>query len=271
MSVAVDLRDAHGNPATQATETILWDLVKPELTITSAQFIGQGNQSSYLLEGGCSEIGRPVKVSIGTSAQVSIDCASDSSWEHPGAIFVEGLNEVAVEHEDTAGNITDLQLTIVQDTVAPVLTVSSPLYINIQNKDNYSLGGGCEGSLQVTVGVNSAAEELVNCSNDTWSLPSFDAANASDGIIEITLAQEDEHGNSAAHSQSITRDTVAPTIAISDAQGVISYSNQASYRVFGSCDEQDAQITVTIEGLGQSLTSTARNSPGRRSRWISQD
>ena len=182
---------------------------------------------------------------------------------------VNGVNDVAVVSSDAAGNsavdASSNEITI--DTTAPVLTITSAPLAFSDNESSYVVGGACDaadGNVTVSIIGAAPASRIVGCPAGTWSA-SFDVSPIPDGddVLQIDASQTDSAGNVGSTSQLSDKDTLLPSIAITnDGSGGDEFVNeqeQGAIIVSGTSDVDDSQ-TVTVafsDGLNADVVVTA--------------
>jgi hypothetical protein len=136
---------------------------------------------------------------------------------------------------------------MILDTVAPALTVSSPV-ANFRAKTKVVLEGDCEVGFPVKVsgtGVLSAIDLI--CTAGAYSSDVF--FSATDGNKSITVRQTDLAGNIAEITRIFVRDNVAPSIAQTTLSNPF-YSNTNTITWGGTCE---ANLPLKVELSGGDL------------------
>ena len=89
--------------------------------------------------------------------------------------------------------------------------------------------------------------------NGTWSLSGINTSTIADGTITYTVTATDAAGNITTTSQTATKDTVAPQVAISQVTNPIDASNDNNTFANGT-GEVGATISVVASNGGNSVT-----------------
>lgn len=132
----------------------------------------------------------------------------------PAAALADGNHTVKVDAGDYDGNAAvQKSVTFKVDTVAPVLSVSSPADGLITNKASCTVSGTTNdvtsSPCRVTVKLNSAAAEQVTVNADgTFSK----VLTLAQGQNTITVVSTDSAGKSTTVVRHVTLDTTAPVI-----------------------------------------------------------
>lgn len=259
VSILADHSDTAGNPASQASRTVLKDTVNPTVAIGSAPTINNANKSSYTVSGTCSENGRTVSVSVG-GVNGSPNCTS-GTWS--ATLNVSALADgpsisVSVSHTDLAGNsVGPVTTTVIKDATDPTVAITAPATINLANRNSYSVNGTCsENGRIVNVSVGGVTG-TPTCSAGSWTV-SLNVSGVADGAsVSITANHADAAGNSAPQaSATVLKDTVVPTVAISSAPN-INFSNRNSYALNGTCSENGRTVSISVGGVPASPTCSA--------------
>lgn len=259
VNVTANHTDLAGNPAPQASATIVKDTVIPTVAITVYPAINNANKASYTVSGTCSENGRPVSVSVGGITGAP-SCAG-GSWSATLNVTAAADNSslpVTADHSDTVGNsAAQATRTVVKDTANPTVAITSSPVINNSNKNSYTVSGTCSESgenVAVMVGITSGSAA---CTLLTWSVTVDASGNADSTSLLITADHVDAAGNSAIQAGvSVVKDTIDPTVAITNAPA-INNSNKASYSLSGSCSENGRTVSVNVGGISGSPSCSA--------------
>ena len=134
---------------------------------------------------------------------------------------------------------------MVKDTIGPavaITVVTNP--INSANATNVTVSGIGEAGTEITLvaddGTNATTLYATVVGFDgTWSIMGIDVSSLNDGTITFTATSTDDVGNTATNSLAATKDTVAPTVAITSATDPINSGNATN---------------VTVNGVGEAGT-----------------
>lgn len=193
--------------------------------------------------------------------EATINAPGATSYNQPGGYYnvqVEATNTAGTTGSADGGTLSGLRL-VVKETVAPVITISSPsngAYVgNAQQPIVFSVVDESGGS---GVDTSSIVVKLDGSSDVQWSVSRTILANGyvftytpneamGNGPHTVTVDASDNDGNAAAQkSTTFTVDTVPPTLNVtSPADGLI--TNTASLTVAGTTnDATSSPVTVTI-------------------------
>ena len=185
---------------------------------------------------------------------------------------------------DNAGNSAYDELTFTWDASLPTVSIVSPAnaaYCNSDNCDTVTVEGLCsEEGRNVVIG--GAVSDTATCTAGEWSAI-IDYSGEAEGALSITADHEDLAGNDATQASiSITKDTVAPSVAagsdllskvevnlnatVSDSNGIAAYSwtkqAGAGTITFGTATAEDSTASASADAaytLRITATDTAGN------------
>ena len=263
IAITADTTDVAGNAATQASASVVRDVIPPVLTITTSnRNINAANVGSYTLTGSC-EGTTSVTITIGTLDAVTVSCPS-TSWTLPSknmSALVDGQNIVVlITQDDTAGNNGRLSKTLTKDVIAPNVAVTSSLLVSSSNVNSFPMAGTCDenGTGVVSIAIAGGTATSADCQGGNWQ-KSVNLSTEAQGNISVSITHQDALENRTTITPILNKDIVAPTLTITS-PGVMNSANQSAYTFGGTCDEDGTQITVRIAGQGTSLSSTCASS-----------
>lgn len=144
--------------------------------------------------------------------------AGTTNWSVGSVALVPGVNVITVTVEDFAGNTGVDQLTVVYDTTAPTVNITSHPDPTVTGSGTIMLSGTADDDFQIFQvtwendrGGSGSAALSGSQPNMTWDA----TVSLSPGINVITVRAEDDAGNSGTDSITVNYDTVAPTVSIS--------------------------------------------------------
>lgn len=256
VAITADLTDEAGNLAVQATDDVVKDTSVPTVTINPPSHINISNVSSYSVDGTCSEDTRDVNLAVG-SLNFTVTCSS-GTWTQ-GSIDATSLADavtvtITADHDNEVGtSATQATVDVIKDTIAPTVTIDAAADIDLSNVNPYSLTGTCSADEEgdsVNIDIGGVALSA-SCLSSVWSF-SGDTSSVSDGTgIAVTADLTDEAGNPATQAtDSINKDTVAPTVAITspaDNSFINIANDSATFAVSGTCDENGATVVINID------------------------
>lgn len=197
-TLTVTATDAAGNRTT-VTRTVTRDTGAPALSVTQPTDNAFTNQTELSVEG-------TVADATATSVTVNGVAAAVSGGNFSATVPVpnEGPNLLTVRAVDAAGNQTTAERHVTRDTVAPVLTLTSPTEGQIIKR--LRVTGTATDSLPVSVELNT--EPL-----DVGAGGTFDRESGiSEGVQRITVAAIDAAGNVTEVKRTLTVDVTPPEI-----------------------------------------------------------
>gem|GEM_PF-2490722 len=258
ISVTANHTDAAGNPATQASTTVVKDAALPTVAITSSPVVNIANKAAYTVSGTCSENTQTVLINVG--GVTSNPTCSALTWSATLNVTAVGDGSsiaITANHDDAAGNsATMASTTILKDTIAPTVAITSSPAINNTNKAVYPVAGTCsENTRTVSVNVGGVTANPT-CTTLTWST-TLNVTAVSDGAsVSVTANHTDAGANNATQSSStVVKDTAIPTVAITSSPA-INNANKAAYAVSGTCSENTRSVTVSVGGVSATPTCT---------------
>lgn len=280
--ITADQSDAAGNNANQASTSVEKNIATPVVEITNAISITQSNHTAYAISGTCSENGRIVSAVLG-SISVSSNC-SGGFWS-TSVIDVSGESDstsfpITADHENTSG-VAAIQasLTVVKDTMAPTVIISSAPSITVENQTSYMISGTCsENGRTVAVYIDSLNFNP-SCTSGAWTTGFVDVSSLSDGsAIPVTADHDNASSTSALQATAIiVKSTLTPTVSnlsvassltssvdltwtISDPGGYTLSDHIINYRIKGNPtwitfdDGTSVTNSTTVTGLNPSTT-----------------
>ena len=263
IAITADTTDVAGNAATQASASVVRDVIPPVLTITTSnRNINAANVGAYTLTGSC-EGTTSVTITIGTLNAVTVSCLN-TSWTLPSkdmSALVDGQNIVVlVTQDDTAGNNGRLSKTLTKDVIAPDVAMSSSLLVSSSNVNSFPMAGTCgeNGAGLVSITIASGTTTSADCQGGNWQ-KSVNLSTEAEGNISVSIIHQDALGNRTTITPILNKDIVVPTLTITS-PAMMNSANQNAYTIRGTCSEEGTQITVSIVGQSNSLLFTCASS-----------
>ncbi|MHC6595094.1 beta strand repeat-containing protein [Arthrobacter sp. C152] len=241
--------DAAGNTSPAGTATSTKDTVAPApaQALSVPAYVNTGNVSAVPVSG-TAEAGGTVTVTAtdaGAAHTVTGTITPSGSGGWSVNLDLTKLNQGTVSYtvtvKDAAGNTsTAATATDTKDTVAPVLSITAPMYVNSSTVTAVPVSGTTDAGTVVNVtvrkGLSGSVTKQVTPSGTTWST-TMDLSTLGDGTLTFTADTTDAAGNNgtASAAGTTTKDTQAPTVSgISLANG-------------GTTGTADAGDTLTIQ------------------------
>ena len=263
ITITADTTDAAGNAVAQVSVNVDRDIIAPVLIITTSDLnINAANVGTYTLAGSC-EGTTDVTITIGNLDAVTVSCAS-TIWTLPGkdmSDLGDGQNiDVLITQDDTAGNHGSLSKTLNKDVVAPDVAMTSSLLVSSSNVNSFPMAGTCgeNGTGLVSITIAGGTATSADCQGENWE-KNVNLSTEAEGNISVSIVHQDALGNGTTITPTLNKDTVAPTLTITS-PAMMNSANQNAYTIRGTCNEDGAQITVSIVGQSNSLSFTCASS-----------
>jgi hypothetical protein len=257
-TVYVKFQDAAGNVSACTNDTIIHDNTVPTVAITSplaSSYVNAANVAAFTVSGTCSEVGRTVTIAGAGSSTAT--CSGGNTWSANLDLSAAGQGAVPVTADlnDAAGN-SAVQSTrsFTKDTALPTVTITSPAslsYVVSSGMATFTLSGTCSENGENVI-LSGAAGATVACAGGGFS-QTFDLSALGEGSFTFKADHMDSAGNAATQtSRSFTKDTVAPTVAITSPAGgaYVNSANVSSLTVSGTCSENGRNVTFTGAAMG---------------------
>lgn len=240
-AITVTARDGAGNTASAAT-SILLDTVAQVTIDTVVSPTGSTTQTIS----GAREAGAPVQVTVNTTASVgAVEYPGAQTWRCTLNGLVTGGNTITATATDSLGNTGTASATINVDHTSPSGTVvinggagvsnSAAVVLSLSATDN----SGQVAFMRFSNNGTDWGGWLAYATTSTWSLL------PGDGIKTVSAQFKDTAGNiSAASSDTITLDTVAPLVTINP----VTSPTKVTTQTISGANEDGATISVTAPG-----------------------
>jgi len=236
-NITVETKDLAGNTGS-ATISVNLDTASPVIQITAPASSSNVNTPAITVTGTVNEAVQTVTVN-GVAAQIM-----DKSFTLSGVALVNGLNNIAIEAKDLAGNIGTAAVSVNLDTALPVVKVISTVNNSYVNTPQITVTGTVSETVQI-VTVNGVAAQVTDKSFTLASVTLVEGANT------ITVEAKDLAGNTGSVTIIVNLDTALPVIQMTSPVNN-SYVNTPAITVTGSLNE--AVQTVTINGVAAQVT-----------------
>lgn len=181
----------------------------------------------------------------------------------------DGTHSVTYSATDNAGNTSTVQSQTVRiDSTPPDKPVITgyPAYINRANVSAVTIGGTAEAGSTVTLSLtdgvpaDTITRTAVATSGGTWSFSSVNAVGLSDGQVTLSATSTDAAGNTSTSAPvNITKDTIAPAIAVTAVTNPISQGNQASTAASGTVSDANPTTVTVVASDSNGAQSAAVN------------
>jgi hypothetical protein len=238
--------DAVGNTS-EATRTITRDTAGPTLVVESPIDNSATNQSEISVTGTVSDATATTVTVNGVSATLS-----EGSFSAIVPITNDGQITLTVRATDAAGNQSSVNRLVTRDTVAPVLTVSSPAEGEIAR--TLSAAGTATDALPVTVTV--VGLDVALNSSGAFS-GQFEVG---EGVQQIQIRATDAAGNVSEIVRLVTIDVTPPTISeLTPAEGNTVDSPTAIHGIATDATAVTVQVNNNAASLNGDGSFTAEN------------
>ncbi len=251
VSIAADAAmDAAGNNNTASNNhTLTIDTTAPAVAITTpAQTVNAdslefhaGGLSVFTLIG-TAEVGSTVEIFRENVSHGSAPVTGSGTWTKTVA-FLEGTNEFKATATDTVGNTADATVTIMRDTAAPTVAITTTA--QTVKDASFTLEGTTEAGATVDVLKDGTSIGAAIVSGTGWTF----AVTLTDGANTFTATASDVAMNKSAPTAAVnvTLDTAAPTVAITTTAQTV---NAAAFTLAGTVE---AGATVDVLKGGTSI------------------
>ena len=197
MVITVDTTDVVLNSAVQVIATVDKTTSVPSVGISLAPDITQANETAWSASGSCSDSSQAVAIDMdGGALNFSVNCSS-GAWLllNKDVSSLSDSASISVQVDHLTAQVID---TIVKDTTAPTVTITSAPDISLGNQAIWQASGTCsENGRTVSIDVGTGSFTYApSCSSGTWVTGLQDLSSLGDGTITITA----DHDNASAQS-----------------------------------------------------------------------
>lgn len=252
------LKDHAGNWQTSANQSAALniDLTAPT-PATASPVANSLVRTTNTISGSCEDNGNNVVVTGDIdNSPVYFPCIAGSFSGSVDLAGSDGAKTINFQQLDDVGNIGTGTLTLVKDTTAPVLAVTSHS-ANQQVLASITMAGTCEnnGNVVTASGDFTGSPATVNCVGGNFSLPV--TLSGIDGAKSVTLEQLDVAGNTGSVTHALVKDTAAPTIAVTS--HLYDAETLATLTLAGTCEDNGISVSVTgnVDGAPVTLNCTS--------------
>ncbi|XGC80308.1 hypothetical protein ACES2L_13330 [Bdellovibrio bacteriovorus] len=252
------LKDKAGNWQTSANQSVALNIDLTAPVPASASPIANSEvRMTNTISGSCEDNGNNVVVTGDIdNGPLYFPCIAGSFSGSVDLSGGDGSKTINFQQLDDVGNLGSGTLTLVKDTTAPVLAVTSHS-ANQQVLASITLAGSCEnnGNIVTASGDFTGSPANVNCVGGNFSLPV--TLSGVDGAKNITLQQLDVAGNTGSLTHSLVKDTSAPTLAVTS--HAYDAETLATLTLAGTCENNGNNVSVSgsIDNAPVTLTCTA--------------
>ncbi len=239
--------DASGNVSGLHTTGITIDNTLPLLTLTTLNQTTSG--STILITGRTEPLLQVSFNGSGGSSTLSVD--GGGVFSGALALSPNSVNSITVTSTDLAGNTTSQILTIQQDSINPLFTLTPSQ--TITNQPSITFTGSTEANalIQITGGLSSVNTTALADGSFAGTIPlNLNTSNT------LSILVRDLAGNSSTGSVVIIHDNIIPTVVLSTASGAI--VDQNTFQVAGNT-EANANLSVLNQSGSIVATGVATN------------
>ncbi len=214
--------------------TLIVDTTQPSINISSPADGSKTSSSTVTASGTASDNLEISTVTVNSKAAA----LNGSSFLVANISLDEGTNTITAQSIDKAGNTQTASITVIKDTIAPAISITSPQNGAYLKSKKITVSGTVSDANDigsVTVNGLAASVESHNFNADGISL--------NEGQNNINITAIDEVGNRSQSSITVYLDTKAPTIKISSPKnGAV--TKTASININGYANETVTEVTV---------------------------
>ncbi|WP_339328774.1 BapA/Bap/LapF family large adhesin [Acinetobacter nosocomialis] len=253
-TVTVTATDPAGNVGT-TNAVVTVDTTAPTVGLSDVT----NNDSTPELTGTVNDPTATVVVTVNGVNYTAVN-NGNGSWtlaDNTLPVLADGPHTVTVTATDPAGNVSTTSAVVTVDTAAANLLgpITVPDDLNADGFINTSeLGTDGSFNARVALGPDAAVGTVVNVNGTDYTVSATDLGNGyitaaipvtADGPIIIHAQAVDAQGNiSSPTDVTVTLDTTAPTVALSDVT-----TNDSTPELTGTVNDPAATVVVTVNGV----------------------
>lgn len=259
------------NPALNFTDSPAdFPVVSGRYSGNDVNFPSDATASDFLMLNSVSIINRPESLTYtlvsNSNPTLVTPTLSDERLSLAYASGQFGTSTITVKATDDFGATVEDTFTV---TVEPIAITSATSPVNISNVSNASVSGVTIANSPVSLVVSEGSQQLTALTttadgSGNWSFSGVDLSSLPDGTITYT-ASTVVNGDTSSITETATKDTVAPTVAITTATNPIIISNDTSAAASGTGDAND-QISVVV-GDGTNSTTAQTTTVSSTGTW----
>ncbi|MEH3407488.1 Ig-like domain-containing protein [Enterobacter quasiroggenkampii] len=277
-TVQVSVSDAAGNPGS-AGKTITIDTTPPTVSfnvVAGDDVINSVEHGQAQIVSGSAtgaNVGDQVVITLGSHQYTTtVDASGNWSVGVPASVIsalTDGTVTLTASVNDKAGNSGQTTHTLIVDTVAPTVTISTVADDDIVNNAEQLAGQTIRGTTTaeqgqtVTVSFNGHSYQATVGADGSWSVfvPGRDFLGLSDGEYTITASVSDKAGNPGSATHDVTLNGDVPTITINTfaQDDIVNAAEHGTPLVISGTTDAPAGQTVTITLNGKTYAATVQN------------
>jgi hypothetical protein len=245
--VVASVTDGAGN-VTTATQQLTVDTVLPVVTLDGGASVLTDDPTPTI--SGTSDVASGSVVRVGVGEQELTAIVHDGGvWNVAPTTLGDDTYTVVASVTDPAGNVGSATQGLVVDTTAPALTITGGATA-LTNDPTPTIAGTADvpAGTSVTVTLSDETLEAAVDADGAWSAT---ASGQSEGPHRVVVDVADAAGNPAEETQTLTVDTIAPTVAIDG--GATATTADTTPTLTGTSDAAPGTV-VTVSVAGQTMT-----------------
>ena len=250
IELSASMTDVAGNQQVDpVTSSVTKTLATASVSIDSLPIMTTLNRAAYRVSGTCQNHTGAVNVELGTITAATPPLCNAGTW----SVEVDASGEsesvqIPVRAELDGVSDTFALAYIAMDVILPVVSfVADHPIVNSINQSTYPFRGSCDEDGQAVTVTFGAISARGVCEEGAWRVGmDFSALVDTDVILGITADMDDSAGNHAVQARlQLVRDVTAPVVSVSSSPSV-NMQNAATYRLKGSCSENERQVSITV-------------------------
>jgi hypothetical protein len=245
--VVATVTDGAGNIGS-STQQLTVDTVLPVVTLDGGPSVATNDATPTIA--GTSDVAPGTTVHVAVDSQMMTALVqAGGTWNVTPGTLLDGTHTITASVSDPAGNVGSDSQALSVDTTAPDVSITGGATA-LTNDATPDISGTADVPPGTTVTLTLADETLSGAvqGDGTWTVT---ATALSDGPHRAIAEVSDAAGNSARFTQTLTVDTVSPTVAISG--GATAKTDDVDPTIAGSSNAAPG-TTVTVSIAGQTLT-----------------
>ncbi|KKN27210.1 hypothetical protein LCGC14_0866890 [marine sediment metagenome] len=261
-----------GEEATLDGPSFVIDTTAPVVTVTegtkgvSDYFNADGFATGVTLKG-TGEAGTDVEVTVSEKV-VTTTVADDGTWSvtfEPGMLEAgEYETEISIKSTDQYGNTSTSVETLVVDTLAPAVTVTSgsqsvgDIFNGAAFSNGVTLSGESEPGATIQLTVGGITRTATVGENGTWSA-TWQPGTLPEGeyVSDITIIATDKFGNATTVTEQLAVDTVSEVTLATDSvevDGVVNAAERADGVTLTGTAQPGSTVDVTFGSATKAAT-----------------
>jgi hypothetical protein len=245
--VVATVTDGAGNIGTSSQQLTV-DTVLPVVTLDGGPSAATNDPTPTI--SGTSDVAPGTTVHVAVDSQmVTALVQPGGTWNVTPSALLDGSHTVTASVSDPAGNVGSDSQALSVDTTAPAVSITGGATA-LTNDPTPDISGTADVPSGTTVTLTLADETLSGSvqGDGTWTVT---ASALSDGPHRAIVEVSDAAGNSASFTQTLTVDTVSPSVAISG--GASATTDDVDPTITGTSNAAPG-TTVTVSIAAQTLT-----------------